>query len=73
MKTKIAITLISLCMSISRFSQNKNAKSDSKMNSFIDALMKKMTLEEKIGQMNLPSVGFDTTGPILSKVCKCKN
>ncbi|MEO6454722.1 MAG: beta-glucosidase BglX [Ginsengibacter sp.] len=34
---------------------------------FIDALMKKMTLEEKIGQLNLPSVGFDVTGPLLSK------
>ena len=40
---------------------------DSKMNSFIDALMKKMTVDEKIGQLNLPSVGFDVTGPLLSK------
>ena len=40
---------------------------DSKMNSFIDVLMKKMTLDEKIGQLNLPSVGFDVTGPLLSK------
>ena len=39
---------------------------DSKMNAYIDALMKKMTLEEKIGQLNLPSIGFDVTGPILS-------
>ena len=27
---------------------------DAKMKTFIDALMKKMTLEEKIGQLNLP-------------------
>ena len=33
---------------------------------FIDSLMKLMTLEEKIGQLNLPSVGFDITGPLLS-------
>jgi beta-glucosidase len=26
-----------------------------------------MTLEEKIGQLNLPSVGFDVTGPILNE------
>lgn len=39
---------------------------DNKMNAFIDGLMKKMTLEEKIGQLNLPSVGFDVTGPLLS-------
>ncbi len=29
--------------------------------------MSKMTLEEKIGQLNLPSIGFDITGPIISK------
>jgi len=38
-----------------------------KMNQFITILMQKMTLEEKIGQLNLPSVGFDVTGPILSQ------
>ncbi len=38
-----------------------------KMNTFINSLMKKMTLEEKIGQMNLPTVGFDVTGPLLSR------
>jgi beta-glucosidase len=40
---------------------------DSKMNSFIDDLMSRMTLEEKIGQLNLLSVGFDVTGPQLSR------
>lgn len=35
---------------------------DAKMKSFIDALMKKMTLEEKLGQMNLPGAGDITTG-----------
>ena len=45
----------------------KTQKSNTTMNNFIDALMKKMTLEEKIGQMNLPTVGFDVTGPILSQ------
>ena len=38
-----------------------------KMNQFIDELMKKMTLEEKIGQLNLVTVGFDVTGPVVSK------
>ena len=32
------------------------------MKTFIDGLMKKMTLEEKIGQLNLPSAGDITTG-----------
>jgi beta-glucosidase len=33
-----------------------------KMKTFIDALMKKMTLEEKIGQLNLPGSGDIVTG-----------
>jgi len=33
---------------------------------FVDSLMSKMTLDEKIGQLNLPSIGFDVTGPLLS-------
>jgi beta-glucosidase len=32
------------------------------MKSFIDALMKKMTLDEKIGQLNLPGSGDIVTG-----------
>jgi beta-glucosidase len=39
----------------------------SPMDSFINDLMSKMTLEEKIGQLNLPSIGFDITGPIVSQ------
>jgi beta-glucosidase len=35
---------------------------DAKMRSFIDALMKKMTLTEKIGQLNLPGSGDIVTG-----------
>lgn len=38
-----------------------------KMNAFVSDLMSKMTLEEKVGQMNLPSVGFDVTGPVVSE------
>ncbi|RZK78008.1 MAG: beta-glucosidase BglX [Pedobacter sp.] len=35
---------------------------DAKMNTFINNLMAKMTVEEKIGQLNLPSSGDITTG-----------
>ncbi len=35
---------------------------DAKMKSFIDNLMKKMTVEEKIGQLNLPGSGDIVTG-----------
>lgn len=37
-------------------------KSPQDMDRFIDALMKKMTVEEKIGQLNLPVTGDITTG-----------
>lgn len=46
--------------------QPKNT-SDATMNVFISNLMKKMTLEEKIGQLNLLTIGIDITGPVLSK------
>src|SRR6478735_2550693 len=35
---------------------------DAKMKSFVDALMKKMTLDEKSGQLNLPGSGDIVTG-----------
>lgn len=37
------------------------------MNTFVTGLMRRMTLEEKIGQLTLVSMGFDTNGPLLSK------
>ena len=37
-----------------------------KMDRFIDQLISKMTLEEKIGQLNLPSAGDITTGQATS-------
>lgn len=42
-------------------------KSPQDMNRFIDNLMKKMTLEEKIGQLNLPVTGEITTGQAKSE------
>src|SRR3954468_25113198 len=35
---------------------------DAKMKIFIDGLMKKMTIDEKIGQLNLPGSGDIVTG-----------
>jgi beta-glucosidase len=35
---------------------------DAKMKTFVDGLMKKMTLEEKLGQLNLPGAGDIVTG-----------
>ena len=44
------------------YSVNTNAQTDLKMKTFIDALMKKMTTAEKIGQLNLPGSGDIVTG-----------
>ncbi|HMR91793.1 MAG TPA: beta-glucosidase BglX [Chitinophagaceae bacterium] len=40
----------------------QTAAESAKMKAFIDGLMRKMTLEEKIGQLNLPGAGDITTG-----------
>ena len=59
---KLLIWVLCLC-SVSVFSQVKSTPAkDPKMVRFIDNLMKKMTLDEKIGQLNLPVTGEITTG-----------
>lgn len=45
----------------------RTSQADPKMGKFISDLMQKMTLEEKIGQLNMITVGFDVTGPVVSK------
>jgi beta-glucosidase len=40
---------------------------DAKMKTFVDGLLKKMTVEEKIGQLNLPVAGWVPTGTTVSK------
>jgi beta-glucosidase len=42
--------------------QNQTSGGDQQMNAFIDDLMGKMTLEEKLGQLNLPASGDIVTG-----------
>lgn len=48
------------------FAQDKAVQSNMEMNIFIDALMKKMTPEEKLGQLNLPGSGDIVTGQTAS-------
>lgn len=61
---KIKLLLLFCVLFSNAFAQQKAAISsaDKKMNTFIDALMAKMTVDEKIGQLNLPSSGDITTG-----------
>ena len=70
MKKSTSLFLLAAVFSTNTlFAQQKKAASgtDQKMNTFVTNLMSKMTLDEKIGQLNLPAVGFDVTGPILSE------
>ncbi|HJW17807.1 MAG TPA: beta-glucosidase BglX [Flavisolibacter sp.] len=43
-------------------SQVKSTAGDAKMSTFVKNLMSKMTLDEKLGQLNLPGAGDITTG-----------
>lgn len=54
--------IISAVMMITALHAHAQQNADMKMKTFIDVLMKKMTLEEKIGQLNLSSAGDITTG-----------
>lgn len=60
MKAKRFFITFWLCMAVVSGLQAQGK--DAKMDKFIDDLMNKMTLEEKIGQLNLPSSGDITTG-----------
>jgi beta-glucosidase len=70
MKSITAI-FISILFLLSAFDgNNESGRAEQRvdrMEEFIGDLLNKMTLEEKIGQLNLVSIGFDVTGPIVSK------
>src|SRR5258708_28337635 len=60
---KTATIVLFIFLSVNGFSQKNEIKSGSnRMKTFIDALMKKMTVDEKIGQLNLPGSGDIVTG-----------
>src|SRR3569623_1519193 len=66
LNTRLFIFFI-ICSFTANAQNNSAKRSDTKMNSFIDALMKKMTLDEKIGQLNLVTPGGAVTGSVVSK------
>ena len=59
-KAKLGILLGTLFMLV--LSNGCAPKADSEMDKFISELMSQMTLEEKLGQLNLPASGDITTG-----------
>ena len=62
----IKSAIITFCV-ICSFTVNAQNSNTQKMNTFINSLMKKMTLEEKIGQLNLVTPGGAVTGAVVSQ------
>ncbi len=63
MKKTLTVVAFLFSISVSVFAQNTTVKPGSnRMKPFIDALMKRMTVDEKIGQLNLPGSGDIVTG-----------
>lgn len=58
-RTFLWIAVLLIFSSCEKFSSPKNDDSKSR---FVDSLMQLMTLEEKLGQLNLPTAGDITTG-----------
>ena len=65
MKTRIFLTVALFVTTMVTAQTNKQAKND-KMNKFVQGLLAKMTLEEKLGQLNLPAASDFVTGAVSS-------
>lgn len=76
LKTSTLIVMAAIfCMKLATAQSPETFQSPAekaKMDKFVSELMAKMTLDEKIGQLNLSSIGFDVTGPIVSKDVNAK-
>ncbi len=60
-------TLFACCLALLALGCGSKKSGDAEMDKFVSNLMGKMTLEEKIGQLNLLPIGFDVTGPVLAE------
>ncbi|QEC78448.1 beta-glucosidase BglX [Mucilaginibacter ginsenosidivorax] len=67
--TQLIARVIPLCVALLPFNKvsAQNKTEDAKMDVFVSGLMKKMTLDEKIGQLNLVTIGAPTTGSVVNK------
>ncbi|WP_184549583.1 beta-glucosidase BglX [Mucilaginibacter sp. FT3.2] len=66
---RIIARVIPLCVVLLPFGKAsaQSQTEDAKMNVFVSGLLKKMTLDEKIGQLNLVTIGAPTTGSVVNK------
>ena len=62
----VAVAVVLSFMTVHATSLSANRQAHAPMNQFIDELMGKMTLQEKIGQLNLPVTGDIITGSSVS-------
>src|ERR1700733_7378393 len=62
---KTCILIVSFFIAFTAGAQTKSNGTDVKMKQFVDALLQKMTLDEKIGQLNLLTSDMDVTGPTM--------
>lgn len=58
----LAIVILFVSFQAAAQSNNTVSPGNARMKTFIDALMNKMTLDEKLGQLNLPGAGDIVTG-----------
>lgn len=58
----LSLTLLALLTIFSSCSSSDQAETTTRIDQKVDSLLSKMTLEEKIGQLNLPSAGDVSTG-----------
>jgi beta-glucosidase len=67
--TQLITRVIPLCIALLPLNKvmAQTQTEDTKMNVFVSGLMKKMTLDEKIGQLNLVTSGAATTGTVVNK------
>ena len=63
---KISLFTLIAIITLSASAQQKPTPAQQKMNTFINGLMAKMTVDEKIGQLNLLTGGEATTGAAVS-------
>ena len=61
------VSLFTLQSALAQNAPGSNNSGSSRADLFVDSLMNLMTIQEKIGQLNLPSVEFDVTGPVVSQ------
>ncbi|WP_431200058.1 glycoside hydrolase family 3 N-terminal domain-containing protein [Mucilaginibacter sp. P19] len=67
--SRLVIAVMPFCVALTPFNKVlAQAKTeDAKMNAYVKGLMSKMTLDEKIGQLNLVTIGAATTGSVVNK------